>query len=218
MRLMDNYNCILCKYNKYNKDGDSCFNHREKEHYGYPVGECKSLSNIYYGTIIKFFPFKQIHSLIKNFAYWRHDKYLARMSNKYGDFSLETDDIKFIWGVKSLDDLSGANACLYTMNDIEIIYDKKKKEYILGVETAYVFSTRVDECDYLRNCLKAFTKYMDDNGLKKNKPYDLFLNDTCTSTTAETIEELYVNFKIFVDGFCNQDIDMDEELWEKSTQ
>ena len=28
------------------------------------------------------------------------------------------------------------------------------------------------------------------------------------------IEELYTNFKIFVDGFCNQDIDMDERISE----
>lgn len=44
MRLIDKYNCILCKYNKYNKGVDSCFNHREKDEYGYPVGKCKSLS------------------------------------------------------------------------------------------------------------------------------------------------------------------------------
>ena len=41
MNLFDKYNCILCKYNKYNKGNDSCFNHREKDKYGYPVGECK---------------------------------------------------------------------------------------------------------------------------------------------------------------------------------
>ena len=51
---------------------------------------------------------------------------------------------------------------------------------------------------------------MDDNGLQKDKPYNLFMSDLCTSMTAETIEELYTNFKIFVDGFCNQDIDTEE--------
>ena len=100
---------------------------------------------------------------------------------------------------------------MHTMNDIDIIYDKKEKMYMLGIETAYMFKTHEAECDYLRKCLNAFTKYMDDNGLQKNKPYDLFMRDPCTSITAETIEELYVNFKIFVDGFCNQDIDMNEE-------
>lgn len=212
MGFIDKYNCILCKYNKYNKDGDNCFNHRGKDHYGYPVGKCMSLSNIYYGTILKFFPFKQIHSLKTKFNYWKENKYLEKMDKKYGNFALETDDIKFIWGVKSWDDLSGADACLHTMNDIDLTYDKKKKEYMLGIETAYMFKTHAAECDYLRKCLDAFTKYMDDNGLEKNTPYMLFMSNPCTSMVAESIEELYVDFKIFVDGFCNQNIDMEAEI------
>ena len=208
MRLIDKYNCILCKYNKYNKNGDSCFNHREKDELGYPIGECKSLSNIYYGTLINFFPFKQIDDFRTEIALRKEEKYFKEMNEKYGDCSLETDDMKFIWGIKSWDCLSPSDANLNTMNDIDITYDKEKKEYILGVETAYIFKSYADECQYLQDCLKAFTKYMDDNGLNKNEQYRLFMNNLCTNMTAETIEELYVNFKIFVDGFCNQDIDL----------
>lgn len=120
----------------------------------------------------------------------------------------EDDNVKFIWGVKSWDDLTGADACLYTMNDIDITYDKSRKVYMLGVETAYLFKTYGDECQYLRDCLNAFTKYMDDNGLNKNEPYRLWMSNPCTNMEAETIEELYTNFKIFVDGFCNLDIDV----------
>lgn len=213
MKFIDKYNCILCKYNKYNKDGDSCFNHREKDEYGYPVGGCKSLSNIYYGTLINFFPFKQINDFKTERAWRKEEKYNDEMDKKYGDYTLETDDYKFIWGVKSWDDLSGADACMYTMNDIDLTYDKKKKEYMLGIETAYMFKTHAAQCNYLRECLNAFTKYMDDNGLKKDHPYMLFMSNPCTSMTAKTIESLYVNFKIFVDGFCNQNIDMEKEIW-----
>ena len=201
MNLFDKYNCILCKYNKYNKNGDNCYNHREKDEYGYCVDECKSLSNIYYGTIIKFFPFKQIYDFRSERAWRKEEKYNKEMDEKYGDCTLETDDIKFIWGIKSYDDLSCADACLYTMNDIDIIYDKKKKEYILGIETAYLFKTYNDECKYLSDCLKAFTKYMDDNGLNKNEPFRLFMNNPCTNMVANSIEELYTNFKIFVNGY-----------------
>ena len=201
MNLFDKYNCILCKYNKYNKNGDNCYNHREKDEYGYFVDKCKSLSNIYYGTIIKFFLFKQIHDFRAERAWRKEEKYNKKMEEKYGDCSLETDDFKFIWGIKSWDDLSGAGACLYTMNDIDIIYDKKKKEYILGIETAYLFKTYNDECKYLSDCLKAFTKYMDDNGLNKNEPFRLFMNNPCTNMVANSIEELYTNFKIFVNGY-----------------
>ena len=45
---------------------------------------------------------------------------------------------------------------------------------------------------------------MDDNGLKKNESYRVFMNNLCTSIKADSIEELYTNFKIFVDGFFNQ--------------
>ena len=204
MRFIDKYNCILCKYNKYNKDGGSCLNHLKKDEYGYPMCEGKTLSNIYYGTLIKFFPFKQIDDFLTERAYKKENKYCEEMDKKYGNYALETDDYKFVWGVKSWDDLSGADVCMHTMNDIDITYDKKKKEYMLGIETAYMFKTYADECKYLKDCLNAFTKYMDDNGLKKNEPYRLFMSNPCTSMEAETIEELYTNFKIFVDGFCNQ--------------
>ena len=42
----------------------------------------------------------------------------------------------------------------------------------------------------------------------------LFMSNPCTNMVADTIEELYTNFKIFVDGFYNQDIDMDEGISE----
>lgn len=148
--------------------------------------------------------------LFDKYKYKKEEKYYEEMEKKYGNYALETDDFKFIWGVKSWDDLTGADACMYTMNDIDITYDKKEKVYMLGIETAYLFSNYADKCSYLRDCLKAFTKYMDDNGLKKNKPYKLFMSNPCTSTEAKTIEDLYTNFKIFVDGFCNQDIDSNE--------
>ena len=77
-----------------------------------------------------------------------------------------------------------------------------------------MFKTQAAECKYLQDCLKAFTKYMDDNGLNKNEPFGLSMGNPCTSMVANTIEELYTNFKIFVDGFCNQDIDMDKEISE----
>ena len=201
MNLFDKYNCILCKYNKYNKNGDNCYNHREKDEYGYFINKCKSLSNIYYGTIIKFFPFKQIYDFRSERAWRKEEKYNKEMDEKYGDCTLETDDIKFMWGVKSFDDLSSSNACLYTMNDIDLTYDKQKREYMLGIETAYMFDSYDDECKYLSDCLKAFTKYMDDNGLNKNEPFRLFMNNPCTNMVANSIEELYTNFKIFVNGY-----------------
>lgn len=207
MSFIYKYNCILCKYNKYNKNGDSCFDYQEKDEYGYPINECRSLSNIYNGTLIKYFPLKQIDNFLTEKAYRKESKYNKKMNEKYGDCTLENDDIKFIWGLKSWCDLSTSDANLYTMNDIDITYSKKNKVYVLGIETAYAFENHTDECKYLKDCLNAFANYMDENGLKKNELFLLFMRNPCTRMEADSIEELYINFKIFVNGFCNQSIE-----------
>lgn len=203
MGFLDKYNCILCKYNKYNKGDDSCWKYREQDENGYPIDNCNSLSNIYYGKIIKVFPFKQLHNLRFEINSKKEDRYYQKMTEKYGNPALEDDDFKFIWGIKSWDDLSGSDTNLFTMNDIDIIYDKNSKQYMLGVETAYVFKDYEDECKYLQDCLNAFTKYMDDNGLNKEEKPMLFMSCPAIEITADSIEDLYMNFKMFVNGFCS---------------
>lgn len=194
---MKDIQCIFCKYKN---DEDRC---REAVFdFDY---HCPTLSNIFYGKIIKLPIIKQIYNVCDRI----NDYFVCKKYDDYYIDEYETKDMKFIWGVKSWDDLTGADACLYTMNDIDITYDKSRKVYMLGVETAYLFKTYGDECQYLRDCLNAFTKYMDDNGLNKNEPYRLWMSNPCTNMEAETIEELYTNFKIFVDGFCNLDIEAD---------
>lgn len=203
MNLLDKYSCIFCKYRKLNKNHDyACMDSWDKDEFGYPIGKCNSLSNIYYGKLINHFPFKQIDNLLTEKSYKKEEKYNTAMDKKYGNCYLETDDFKFIWGLKSWDDLSSSDANMLTMNNIDIIYDKHKKEYILGIETAFNFKNYEAECEYLKGCLKAFTKYMDNNGLNKNKQYSLFMSNPCTSMVADSIEELYTNFRIFVNGFC----------------
>ena len=76
-------------------------------------------------------------------------------------------NMKFIWGVKSWDDLSSAkSANLYTMNDIDLIYLKDENKYILGIETMFMFKEEKHKLNYLTGCLKAFTEFMKDNGYK----------------------------------------------------
>ena len=46
------------------------------------------------------------------------------------------------------------------MNDIDIVYDRDKKEYMLGIETAYIFRDgKEGECKYLRQLLNLFTNF-----------------------------------------------------------
>lgn len=216
MRLLDKYNCIFCKYRKYNKNHDgACLVMFGCDEYGYPNIECNSLSNIFYGKVLKHFPFKQIDILITDLYHKREilsikkeERYNKKMDKKYGDSGIENDDYMFVWGLYSVD-MPEHKANMNTLNDIEVVYDKNELEYMLNIDTHYNFKSHEDECDYLRDCLAAFTKYMDDNEVDKWEP-TLFMSSPCTTTT-DTIEELYVNFKIFVDGFCSQNFDVETE-------
>lgn len=116
--------------------------------------------------------------------------------NEYDD-----GDNKFIWGVKSTDDLSMTPACLYTMNDIDIVYSREKKRYVLGIETAYWFVDKLGEVKYLSSLLEAFTRYMNGHGLSTNDTYKFWMSQPSKLFEGETIPELYTNFRIFVEGY-----------------
>ena len=132
-------------------------------------------------------------------------KYLKSKNNElkseYEDDKYNCGSLKYIWGVKSWDDITNKNACLHTMNDIDIIYNRDTKLYNLSIETIYMFegNKEEEECKYLRHLLDKFSKYMDNNNLSKDYKTYLAMYD-CFS--AETIEELYFKFKIFVGGYC----------------
>ena len=131
-----------------------------------------------------------------------YEKKLKRLYSDYnGDDEYNCGTLKFIWGIKSWDCLIDADTCLYTMNDIDICYDRETKKYMLGIETAYMFEDKIDEVEYLDRLLSFFTKYMTDNNLSTEEPYFLWMSNPCTIMKADTIEELYTNFKLFVEGY-----------------
>lgn len=132
-------------------------------------------------------------------------KYYRRLYPDYEDNSYNIGSLQFIWGVKSHDDLSDSyDAHFYTMNDIDITYDRKTKLFMLGIETAYALqgNRKEEECKYLRQLLEAFTEFMNDNGYSKTYDKCLFMAQPTLLSSAESIEELYINFKIFVEGYC----------------
>ena len=130
---------------------------------------------------------------------------LHQYKRLYPDFKEETEydngKYKFIWGVKSPDDLCQNHACLHTMNDIDIIYSREKKRYILSIETAYWFETQEGVITYLQSLLKRFTEYMDEQGYNKTAPYKFWMSQPSMLLEEETIPELYTSFKIFVEGY-----------------
>lgn len=112
-------------------------------------------------------------------------------------------DEEFIWGVVSADDMSdGSNgACFYTMNDIDLTYNKVRKKFSLSIETIYQFTSPVGESTYLLNLLRVFTDWMHQN----NHPTDfsLTLADVfhCRWNEFDTISHAYAWFKFMVGAF-----------------
>lgn len=199
------FNCIFCKYRKLNKNHDyACMDSWEKDENGYPVGECNSLSNIWYGKLTKYFPFNIIQHFISEHEYKVMEKYYE----DYNEDCTENSFMKFIWGLKSFDDLSNCNANLETMNDIDLIYLKDKKKYILGVETAYSFNSKEAERGYFRTLLHNFTKWMEGQGYNTNSSlnpygdvYEIFSGGVNINTEFDTIEDAYRTFKLLVNGY-----------------
>lgn len=105
------------------------------------------------------------------------------------------DSFEFIWGVVSWDDLSGSEANLYTMNDIDIVRDKESNKYFLEIETIYGFEKEIGKYLYVRDLLKALDKFMDDNGYEKRELgfYETFCGpiEVSNENGFDTIEELY---------------------------
>ena len=143
----------------------------------------------------------QIYCKTHNIRNYLQVKKYKRLYPDYIDDEYNCGSLKFIWGVKSWDDLSSEDTSLFTMNDIDITYDRDTKLYNLSIETIYMFedNKEKEECKYLKYLLDKFSKYMDDNGYSKDYKTYLAMYD-CFS--AETIGELYFKFKIFVEGYC----------------
>ncbi len=135
----------------------------------------------------------------------KHKIYCAYMKSKYPDWEdndYNCGDLKFIWGIKSGDDLSSVPANFYTMNDIDITYSRKTGLYSLGIETAYMFeNSKQGEAEYLNDLLQKFTQFMLDNNYDIDEPHMLWMSMPVINDFAESISDLYTQFRIFVEGY-----------------
>lgn len=208
MNLKQKYNCIFCKYRKLNKNHDyACMDSWEKDEYGHPIGECNSLSNIsniWHGKLSKYFPFNIVQYFIDRYE----EKIAEEYYDDYNENFTENSSMKFIWGLKSYDDLSSCDANLETMNDIDLIYLKDEKKYILSVETIYYFNSEQDEKYYYKNLLDKFTKWMEKQKYNTNSSlnpygdsYEIFTSGVNINTHFDTIEDAYRTFKLLVNGY-----------------
>jgi hypothetical protein len=187
-------NCIFCKY-KYSLEdcvnaGQNCY-------------KCPSVSNIFYGKIIELPVIKQIYKYISDIQFEKEMK-------KYEEYYInenETEDMLYVWGIKSYDDLTPGNvANMYTMNDLDLIYHKDINKYSLGIETIYSFSSENGQYGYMQSLLDEFTKWMEDNNYNTNREFalfEVFTDGISIKSKFNSIEEAYAAFKMMVNGFCS---------------
>lgn len=165
---------------------------------------CPSISNILYGIIFKLPIIKQIYKYISDKNFDKYMKFEEDRFTKYGD--CEDEKIKLIFGTLSYDEMVRQyGATLYTMNDLDIIYDKESKKYSASVEAIYQWDDDGGIVKYLQSLLSQFTKYMIDNNLDttcKIVFYDIFYGNITMDCVADTIEECYAKFKFMVEGYC----------------
>lgn len=185
---MKNY--VFCKYD----NTDKCYECDKT---------CPSVSNILYGIVFKLPIIKQIYKFTYHIRFKHYDKLQEKLYNKYG--YCENEHIKLIFGVMSGDELcrqDGVN--LYTMNDLDVIYNKDRKKYNVSVEAIYMFKSKLGEVKYLNRLLSEFTNYMLDNNLDINYKLgfqDIFYGNISINCESDTLEECYARFKFIVDSF-----------------
>ena len=93
---------------------------------------------------------------------------------------------------------------LFGANDFEVIYHKDTNKYSIGIETFFMFDTRDDAKEYLKETLNQFTSFMNENEYDTNykiNMYDVFTRGYNINTKFDTLEECYSMFKLLVDGF-----------------
>lgn len=136
----------------------------------------------------------------------KEKKTIKKYQKKYPDYvndEYNCGPLKFIWGVKSWDDMSASDEPnMYTMNDLDLCYDRDTHQYLLSIETVYLFKDINAECEYYLKLLHMFTEYMVQHGISTKPDYCSWCANLDMEFKADSIEELYTRFQIVVIGFC----------------
>lgn len=118
----------------------------------------------------------------------------------------ETQDMVYVWGIKSYDDLTHSpKANMYTMNDFDLIYHKDTNKYSIGIETIYLFNEE-GQYGYIQDMLNEFTKWMNENNYDTTRSFALFkvfTDGISINSKFDSIEEAYAAFKMMVNGYCS---------------
>lgn len=119
----------------------------------------------------------------------------------------EQTDFEFIWGLPARED-KGETAGLHTINDIEVIYNKKTKSFAVFIEAGYHFNDTESEVEYLHRLMDSFTEWMIQHGYQvsnKRTFYDVFTGRN--RLFFRSLEAAYEDLKLRIAGYeaqCSQ--------------
>ena len=102
----------------------------------------------------------------------------------------------FVWG-------EDPHSNLYTHNAISIIYNMEEKMFYLKIETAVSMSSDEMWGQYLLETFEMFTEFMRQNGLNEYAQKDMFMAEPKIELKARTIEELYTEYRMFVNAYIS---------------
>ncbi len=117
------------------------------------------------------------------------------------------DVYEFVWGIKSPSDITDyKEANFYTMDNLDILYDKESKLYRLYIKTLCLL-TDEQEKRYIRNLFDKLTEWMESKEYDTTQElnfHDLFSAGLNINSEFESLEQLYATFKFMVNGFCGE--------------
>lgn len=131
------------------------------------------------------------------------------MENTNNIFEFPSDPFRmgdeiFLWGVKANDDRASCIACFHTMNDIDLTYNEKTKQYSLGIETIYYFDSNRNKCAYLINLLDHFTAWMVSHNYNTNEELSIADVFHWQYNQFQTVSKAYAWFKFMVDAYVEK--------------
>ena len=122
---------------------------------------------------------------------------------------IETDEVKFIWGLKAKEDLTNTNVGLFTLNNIDIVYNFKEQQYYLGVEE-FFDNDKGNRISYYESLCDDFKKYLlslgftEDRLAQTNKcsifkiPISTTIIGNLVPLKSRTLLDLYYKFVWFI--------------------
>lgn len=121
-------------------------------------------------------------------------------------------DNLFLWGIKSVEDLSDALVSFHTLNDFTLYYNRQFKLYFIEIDLPVALKySYIGTKVYLEELRKKFedflVEYLDEPKESFNQKVlleELNLTEGFDNFSAHTLKELFIRFSFFVRGFNSQ--------------